>query len=260
MAPLRRSSLQVLDPSPSCDASRALVSGRFFRSSSSGCRHCQSGIWTHSQVRRAHLHCARALIAVSFPRLVAASVIILELFLQLVRSSGQLCPAKERPLPRGPRQGSRLTSSTLNSADRLPRATWPLPFTGVLCRLSLPTQPQRKHFITTNGIRSAPSLLCPSTCQISRPLLGKPVFLHDWSNGTRSAQMGRRVPRDESSVVACVCRALPEFPQMWGPPHLYGIRAPSEPLHKSTVRKASPHSSSQDVQPALPTLRLARAC
>ena len=87
------------------------------------------------------------------------------------------------------------------------------------------TAPAREHFITRSATRSVPLLLSvpthPLARSLRRPLLGKWVFLHDGSNGTRSAQMGRRVVRDESFVVvACVvCRALPEFLQMWvGPP------------------------------------------
>ena len=164
--------------------------------------------------------------AVSFPRLVVPSVIILELFLQPIRSCGQLCSAMERPFPRGPRQGSRFTSSTLNSADRLPRATrgrYPSPVPWVDCRCHCSGERALQHQkcdpFGSLCFLSVPTH--PLARSLRRPLLGKWVFLHDGSNGTRSAQMGRRVVRDESFVVvACVvCRALPEFLQMWvGPP------------------------------------------
>ena len=138
VVPLRRSSLQVLDPSPRTDASRAVsrfraVLPQLLEWMPTLSIRTPDPFQVH---RRALLHCAHALDggsgAASFPRLVVASVIILELFFHRVRSCGQ-----------GIRQGSSLTSNTLDSADRLPRATrgpspHPVPWVDCRCHCSGP--------------------------------------------------------------------------------------------------------------------------
>ena len=72
------------------------------------------------------------------------------------------------------------------------------------------------------------------------------------ANAAKARGSNARRTTEPLPTTASVCTRTPV--------HLYGFRAPSEPLRNSRIQKASPHSSSQDVQPALPTLRLPRAC